>query len=269
MSHSTPSESSITATSVRPTHLTLLDIGIDPLTRAQTVDRLLQLAATGRGAVALYANAHVLNLARRDATLRAQLHAADVVLADGQSVVWAARWSGQPLPERVSVGDIEEAFFTRAHQQGRRLFLIGGRPGVAERAAERLGKRWPGFVVGTHHGYFALDEETALAQTITERQPDIVIVGMGSPKQESWALRQRDVRPVRLLWCAGAAIERWAGDEPPTPQWLQRSGGEWLYRLCRHPRRFWRRYLVGLPLFAGRAVVWGWRMRRGHRTIRP
>lgn len=243
--------------------VTVLDVSVDALTGAQVVERLIALAATGSGAVALYVNAHILNLAQRDAALRAHLQAADLVRAGGQGVVWAARWLGAPLPERVTFADIYEPFFHQAQERRLRCFLLGGRPGVAERAAAAIRRRWAGVAIaGAHHGYFTGGEESHIAALIAEARPDVVLVGMGTPRQEDWAMRAGRRLPVHLVCCVGAMFDQIAGIEPWAPSWVRAAGLEWLLRLLGHPRRFWRRYLLGFPAFGWRVLTWG--MRRRH-----
>ena len=235
----------------------VLGVGIDPLTPAQTIERLLRLVrAEPPGRVIAYANAHTLNLAWTDAAYRADMAAADLVYADGQGAVLAARWCGGPATQRANFADIYEPVCAQLAAQGARLFLLGGPPGAAARAGERLRQRWPALsIVGTQPGHFAAAEEPAVAQTIAQARPDLVLVGMGSPRQEAWAMCHRAL-PVRAWWCVGAALELLSGDERWTPAWIRRCGLEWCFRLGRHPRRLWRRYLIGLPLFAWRLVLW-------------
>ena len=248
--------------------VTVLDVPVDALTGTQTVERLAELAATGSGAVALYVNAHILNLAWQDAAFRSWLNEANLVRAGGQGVVWVSRWLGTPLPERATFADIHEAFFERIEREQRSCFLLGGRPGMAERAAAAVRRHWPDIVIaGTQHGYFNIDEEAQVAQRIAEARPDVILVGMGSPRQEAWAMQWGKTLPVRLVCCVGAAFEQLAGVEPWAPAWVRRTGLEWLARLLRHPRRFWRRYLLGLPLFVCRVLVWRSRQHRARRAV--
>ena len=254
-----------------PLRLWLLDAPIDVATSDQMAQRLLELAAHGRAAVAMGANAHTLTLAQEQPAYRALLQQAEVIFADGQGVVWAARWCGLPASgdyrgqagarriERANFLNIYEALLAACARRGARCYVLGGRPGIAERATQALARRWPGLaVVGAHDGYFSEAEAAAVAAEIRRAAPDLVLVGLGSPRQETWAMRYREAAGARLYWCVGASLEILAGEEPATPRWMQRAGVEWCFRLLRHPRRFWRRYLLGLPRFVWLVLRWRW-----------
>lgn len=242
----------------------ILGVGIDPLPLAGAADRVETWIARRSGGLRIVAtpNAEMIMAAQRDRELREILRTADLVVPDGAGVVWAARHLGQPVPERVAGIDLAQELLQRASRAGHRLFLLGGRPGVAEAAAERIAQQYPGLrLAGWHHGYFTATENGAVLDQIEHTQPDLLFVCLGSPKQEKWiaAHRQRLTVPVALG--LGGVLDVWAGVAQRAPLWMQRSGLEWLYRLYREPRRFTR--MLSLPRF-----VWAILTHRAKSSIR-
>jgi N-acetylglucosaminyldiphosphoundecaprenol N-acetyl-beta-D-mannosaminyltransferase len=174
--------------------------------------------------------------ARRDASLRSAYARADLVLPDGIGVVWASQWLRAPLPERVTGIDLAEGILQRAGRSGIRVFLLGGRPGVAHRAARRLCTRFPGVsIVGVHNGYFS--DVGAIARTIQAAAPDLLFVGMGVPRQERVMVRLAGVQRIPVMIGLGGALDVFAGDRVRAPRAWRRLGLEWLHRILQEPRR--------------------------------
>jgi N-acetylglucosaminyldiphosphoundecaprenol N-acetyl-beta-D-mannosaminyltransferase len=197
-------------------------------------------------------NSPALLLARRDRGLAAAYRRADLVIPDGIGIVWATRMLGAPLKERITGIDLARLILSSAGRLGYRVFLLGGRKGVAERAADRLKQDFPGLnVVGTQHGYFDNDER--VIQRISQAGPDILLVGMGVPRQEKWmADHQYRVR-TPLMIGIGGALDIFSGDCKRAPEWWQRSGLEWLYRLLRQPWRI--KTVLAIPRFIGLTLL--------------
>jgi len=215
----------------------LCGVGFDNLTLDEATGRALDmLNAPCRAHVIVTPNSVSLFNARKDPALLDAYRKADLVIADGIGIVWAARLLGIPLAERVTGIDLAEALLGRASAGGCRVFLLGGRDGVAVRAAHRLQKRFPGLdIVGTHHGYFTDDEEP-LAQ-ITAAQPQIILVGMGVPKQERWMTQYASTLNVPVMIGLGGGLDIFAGDSLRASNRWQRLGLEWLHRILHQPRR--------------------------------
>ena len=138
------------------------------------------------------------------------------------------------------------------------VYLLGSEPGVAADAAERLHRWYPPLdVAGTHHGYFELGSEhdERVIEDINARRPDIVLVGMGSPKQELWVQRNAHRVDTDVLWTVGALFDYVSGRVPRAPAWLADNGLEWIFRLAIEPQRMWRRYLLGNPVFVSRVMA--------------
>jgi len=187
---------------------------------------------------------------------RKAVNAADMVTADGMPVVWVQRWWGFPAAERVYGPDLLQAMCERTAGQGVRHFFWGGLPGVADTLAVRLKTRFPALeIAGTCSPPVADVGELpdpAVVEQINAAQPDVVWVGLGSPKQDLWMALYRPALNAPLLIGVGAAFDFLAGVKRQAPRWAQRNGLEWLFRLIQEPGRLWRRYLIYNPRF-----VWG------------
>lgn len=235
----------------------VLGISVTRLTLSALIERVLALSHAGEVAIVMYANVHVLNIAYTDPDLRRIMNAADVVYCDGSGVVLGARLLGHRLPSRMTGADWIHPLCARCAAEGLSLYLLGSRPGVAERAAQKLITLYPGLhIAGTHHGHFhdkPGTTEVAIASANAART-DILLVGMGTPLQEKWIVAHRAELNVPVVWAVGALFDFVAGVQPRGPRWMLDHGLEWLYRLVSNPRRLWRRYLIGNPLFLLRVL---------------
>ena len=245
---------------IEPRRVEVLGVEVDPLTPQRLCARVAELARREgqRPATVLNVNAHALNLVRRDGNLRQALGEADVVFADGFGVVLAARLAGERLPGRVTYADWSWDLARLAEAEGLSVFLLGGRPGVAERAAGRLTTACPKLrVAGMHHGYFdrrsGSQENHEVLERIRRAAPDLLLVGFGMPVQEGWILRNRERLDARVVLSCGAAFDYVSGELERGPAVLRENGFEWLARLLIEPGRLWRRYLLGNPVFLARA----------------
>jgi N-acetylglucosaminyldiphosphoundecaprenol N-acetyl-beta-D-mannosaminyltransferase len=189
---------------------------------------------------------------------------ADLVVADGISLLIAAWLYGRSLKERVAGVDIFKQLCGLAAEAGLHVFLLGGRPGSAELAAAALQSAHPNLKCTTYCPALGFEQdEVALAETaqaVRNARPDILFVAFGAPKQEYWIYDHGLQLSVPVCIGVGGSFEIVGGVVPRAPQWAQDIGCEWLYRLCREPRRMWRRYLIGNLEFA--AIVVRQRLRR-------
>ncbi|GAB4312370.1 MAG: hypothetical protein Kow0059_02860 [Candidatus Sumerlaeia bacterium] len=232
-------------------------VRIQTMTQAQLIERLVGDAAQGRRRLFTYVNAHCMNVARRDAEYRRALDEFDVVYPDGMSIVWAGRFLGHRVKERLSAADYFERVCEEAARLGVSLYLLGGYPGMAEASARSLQARVPGLrIAGWRHGFFdgGLKEELMAVEAINASGARLLVVGMSVPVQEKWTLRHRGALRPPVVWCVGALFEYFSGCRPRCPRWMARVGLEWLFRLAIEPRRLWRRYLIGNFLFAWRVL---------------
>ena len=233
------------------------------LTRSGLLDLAAGWAAQDQLRTILYANAHSLNLARREAAFRAILNQADLVYPDGAGAAWAGRFLHRCRMEKLTGADWIDDFCSRAAQAGWRLYLLGGRAGVAQSAAQHLQMRHPGLqVAGAGQGYFDTGQDETIIQAIQAVHPQVLLVGMGSPRQEFWLSQRRDRLPAPLCWGVGALFDYLAGVERRAPAWLRAASGEWLWRLALDPRGKWRRYLLGNPGFVLRVLAEKWKAKK-------
>lgn len=186
-----------------------------------------------------------------DAELRKAIESCELVTADGQPIVWAARLLGHPLPERVAGIDLMEALLERASERGYRVYLLGARAAVLEDAAAEIRRRHPAVsIVGWHHGYFSPSEEAPIVAGIADARPDLLFIALETPQKELFLARHRSVLRVPFAMGVGGAFDILAGRRRRAPHWAQRIGLEWFFRLAQEPRRLARRYFVGNARFA-------------------
>lgn len=211
----------------------------------------------------MYANAHAVNLAQQHPTFQRTLQQADVVFCDGYGVWLAGQLLGWPLPERFTPPDWIMQLARLCAQRKYRLFLLGALPNVAGRAAHRLQTRFPQLEITSEHGYFYPHgaENEQIIRKINHASPDILLVGMGMPRQEIWVQQNLHRYEAHVTICVGALFDYLAGEVRRGPRWLTDSGGEWLWRLAFEPKRLWRRYLLGNPAFI-RFILQQWIQKR-------
>lgn len=208
----------------------------------------------GRVRVAVGVNAHVCNQAAGNERFRSLVRNADLAYADGQSIVWAARMFGMRLPERVATTDLVFPLMRAAAAAGKRVFLYGSAPGVAERAAANLLKLQPDLIIDASHGYVPADQMDSLVRRISEFGTDILLVGLGDPRQQYWVSRYRDELNVPAILTCGGLFDWTSGANRRPPQWMVRAGLEWFWRVLIEPRRLAARYLLGNPAFVVRVL---------------
>lgn len=225
---------------------------IDSLTFKQALDAIEGLVAGGRGGTVFTPNVdHIVN-AERDDRFRAAYQLVDLSLADGQPVVWASHLLGTPLPEKLSGSDVVPRVLERAAARGWRVYLLGGPAGAAKLAAEALQSKGVNLVgaEGPIIGITPRPDEPALLDRLHEARADLLLVGLGSPKQELFIHRAAPRLQPTVCLGVGATIEFLAGTLRRAPAWMSRAGLEWLFRLAMDPRRLARRYLWNDPRFA-------------------
>lgn len=228
--------------------LTLLGVEVDTLTIQDLNDRIAEAIREGGQIVIANHNLHSIYLYHKYPLMKSFYKEAHFVHMDGMPLVFWARIKGHPLRRwhRVSYLDWGPSLFAEAQARGWRLFYLGGRPGVAERAAEKLRAYYPSLQIATHHGYFDMysEENRQIIDQINAFSPHILFVGMGMPRQEEWVLQNKRFLQVNVLLTSGAFFDYIAGAIPTPPRWMGQVGLEWLYRLLAEPRRLWKRYLV-------------------------
>lgn len=221
----------------------ILGVAFDALTLDEAEERADALLRARRGGYIVTANPEIVLHSREDAAYAAAVNGADLVLADGVGDLYAARILGTPLPERVAGSDLTPRLLSRLAERGGSVFLYGARPGVVERAGEALRSACPGLrIAGTENGY--ISDETALFTALDKEQPDLLLLGLGVPRQELWMAQNRQ-RTNAVMIGVGGLLDVFAGDIPRAPEAWQKLGLEWLYRLLREPKRIKR--MIRLP----------------------
>ncbi len=249
---------------VPSSRISLFGMRIDRVDLGQATDRVLQWCqapATGPCRYVVTPNVdHAVLLTHHDG-LRMAYAGASMVLADGAPIVAASRLLGRPLPERVAGSDLVPSVLRAAanRRQPLRVFLLGAGPGVARRAAANIERQYPGVqVVGTHAPPIGFEQNPvanrAILDAVAAVRPDVVVIGLGAPKQEVWIEKHRALLAAKVAFCAGATIDFLAGEKQRSPQWMQRCGLEWFHRLATEPRRLAGRYFRDAIVFP--QLVW-------------
>jgi N-acetylglucosaminyldiphosphoundecaprenol N-acetyl-beta-D-mannosaminyltransferase len=234
----------------------ILGVPIDALTMAEVLDRVDKAIGSRDPLQIGMVNAAKLVNMRRDPALRADVLSCNLILADGVPVVWASRLLGRPLPERVAGIDLMLGMLGRASQNQYRVYCLGATEGVLAAAVARITTDYRHVrLVGRHHGHFTSQEEPGLVAAIADAKPDILLVGMSSPKKERFLTRWNDQLGVPVCHGVGGSFDVLAGMVRRAPPAWQRLGLEWLYRVKQEPRRLWRRYLITNSVFCA-LVVW-------------
>lgn len=228
--------------------LEILGVGFDVLTLEEAAARAMNAMETHEGIYVCTPNPEIVMKARRDPELMAAVNGADMVLPDGVGILWAAKRKGQPLPERVAGFDFLLALLRRMRGS---VYILGGQPGTAEKAAENILRDYPGVTVaGCCDGY--IRDELGLIAEIGETRPDLLMVCLGASKQEKWMAVHRDL-PVGVMIGLGGSVDVLAGTVRRAPLWWREHSLEWLYRMIRQPRRLLR--AMHLPRYV-LSVLW-------------
>lgn len=233
-----------------------------PLTLADRQSLLIavqQFVTARQKALVLSGNIYAFNLAYETDWLRAFFNRADIVRIDGAGVRLGARLIGHPTPTRMTWADFAWDLAALCEQNDFTLFFLGAKPGVAAKAAQQLQTRHPRLrFVGIRDGYFNKEkgstENTAVIQQINAAHPDILLVGFGMPLQEQWLSQNWDDLDAIVTLTGGAVFDYVSGELQRAPKWMTDNGLEWLGRLLIEPRRLWKRYVVGNPLFLWRVL---------------
>ncbi len=225
-------------------------IAVDNLSENEAVEKIGKLIARGGAHYLTVVNAAKVVAATRDRELRTILLNAELVTADGMSVVWASRMLGQPLKERVTGIDLFARLIEYAATHGLSVYFLGATDEAVNKVVEMLKTQHPALkIVGYRNGYFSESENQAIVETIKSSNADLLFVGMGSPKQEKWIAANLAKTGARFAMGVGGSFDHVSGLVRRAPLWMQRTGLEWLHRFILEPRRMWRRYLVGNTRF--------------------
>jgi N-acetylglucosaminyldiphosphoundecaprenol N-acetyl-beta-D-mannosaminyltransferase len=239
--------------------LALAETLIDRVDFNAAAERIRQFAESGTPHQIVTVNLDFLSIAERDPQFRVTINGADLAVADGMPLVWLSRLIGQPLPERVTGVELVQASCEYAARSGRRVFLLGAAPGVADTAAKRLQVRHPGLTIAGVHSPPMGPISNALSNELVSRirasEADFLFVALGAPRQDIWIREHLEALQVPVAMGVGCVLDLLAGVSRRAPTWMQRAGLEWAFRLGREPGRLWRRYLLNdLPML-GRLML--------------
>jgi N-acetylglucosaminyldiphosphoundecaprenol N-acetyl-beta-D-mannosaminyltransferase len=238
---------------VGPRRVNILGVGVSAINMAQALTAIEGWIAQRQSRYVCVTGVHGIVESQGNNGLRRVHNAAGLVTPDGMPLVWLARLHGLEHVRRVYGPDLMLAMCHRSISKGYRHFLYGGAEGVPDRLANGLKRRYPGLrIVGSYSPPFRSltdEEDEQIVQAINEANPDVVWIGLSTPKQERWMAEHIGRLTAPVLVGVGAAFDFHSGLKRQAPRWMQRSGLEWLFRLANEPRRLWRRYLVNNPLF--------------------
>ncbi len=227
-------------------------VWLDAITSPQALDRIAGLVGARRGGAVFTPNVDHVVTAEDDLAFRAAYAEASLALPDGQALVWATRFLGTPVPEKVSGSDLVWPLLERAATAGWRIYLLGGAAGAAEAVGERIERELGGAICGVDAPRVSLEggpDEAEVIERVRRARPDLVLVALGSPKQERFIGRALPALAPAVAMGVGASLDFLAGRVPRAPGWISRAGLEWLFRLSLEPRRLAHRYLVKDPRF--------------------
>ena len=261
----------MSATSGPP--IAILGVPFDNVSTRQTVAIIEEMVASGRPHYLATANVDFTVQAMKDPELQRILLDAHLVVCDGMPLVWASKWLGNPLPERVAGSDLVPLLLRVAEEKGYRVFFLGGDEEVARTAVAKVREKHPGLHISGHYSPpFAplLEMDHAdICRRIRDPGTDLLFVSFGCPKQEKWIAMNFRKAGVPVSLGVGATIDFLAGQVKRAPRWMQVSGLEWLYRMLQEPRRLMRRYLVDMRIFGIAILVQLWQLRRRSTVADP
>jgi N-acetylglucosaminyldiphosphoundecaprenol N-acetyl-beta-D-mannosaminyltransferase len=251
----------------------VLGVGVSAIDMSMALATIHAWIAAREAHYVCVTGVHGIMESRADETLRRIHNEAGLVTPDGMPLVWLGWWYGRRRMDRVYGPDLMLACCAHSRARGYRHFFYGGGDGVAERLSDRMRARFPGLqIVGTYTPPFRVlseSEEEQLARQIADAAPDILWVGLSTPKQERWMAEHVGRLRVPVMIGVGAAFDFHAGLKRQAPHWMQRSGLEWAFRLATEPRRLWRRYLSNNPRFVWHVAKQLLRRQGGESTPEP
>lgn len=213
----------------------ILGVMVDSVTMDDAVKKVKEFLSSDEAKVIFTPNSEIIMAAKEDGSFRDLLNTADLIVPDGIGVVKAAKILGHPMPERVGGFDLTCSVMPYLNEEKKSLFIFGGKPGVADKAAENLKKEYPDLVIaGTNDGYFTDDEP--IIKKIADSRPDYLMVCLGAPKQEKWIAAHRDELNAKVIIGAGGSADVFAGTMNRAPEFFIKHNLEWLYRIVKGKR---------------------------------
>ena len=229
--------------------ITLLNTQVDNLTMTEALEQIDNMIVEGKPSYVVTPNVNHIVLLEKDEEFKALYDKADLILTDGQPLIWISRWKKNPIVEKVSGSDLFPKVCELAAQKGHSLYILGAGEGVAEEAAKKMQEQYSGLkIAGVYSPAFGFENQPETVREIMAHiqaaKPDVLAVSLGSPKAEKFIYRYLNEMQVPVSMSIGAAVDFAAGNVKRAPQWMSRCGLEWLYRVMREPKRLAKRYIV-------------------------
>lgn len=244
--------------------VTFLNTRFDRMSSEEAVELLLARSLKQQSGRVYFANAHTMVTASKNPALTEVLEHGDLLLADGSGVRWGSALLGTPLVHNLNGTDLVPALCKAGATKGLSVYLLGGKPGVAEEAAAKLTQAYPGLVIaGTQHGYFSQQNTQQVLESIRATRPHLLLVAMGVPLQEIWIDQYASQLPGITCMGVGGLFDFVAERVARAPYVFRAVGMEWLWRLTMEPTRLWRRYIIGNFLFLALVAAHATALRQG------
>jgi N-acetylglucosaminyldiphosphoundecaprenol N-acetyl-beta-D-mannosaminyltransferase len=228
-----------------------LGIQVDVLTMRETIDRIDKAIMENKRINHVVINAGKVVLMQKDKKLYNSIVSCDIINADGQSIVWAARFLGKKLPERVAGADLMQELVKLSYERKYKCFFFGAKEDVVKSVVDIYSQKYgPEIIAGYRNGYFTKADEPLIARQIADSGTQLLFVAITSPKKENFLFENKDIlKKVNFTMGVGGTFDVIAGMTKRAPVWIQNIGMEWFYRFMQEPRRMWRRYLIGNSQF--------------------
>jgi len=228
-----------------------LNIPVDALTMQETIDKIDNAVQENKRLQHVVINAGKVVLMQKDDELYNSVVSCDIINADGQSIVWAARFLGKQLPERVAGADLMQELVNLAYLKKYKCFFFGAKEDVVKKVVDKYSRSYsPDIIAGYRNGYYTKEEEPVIARQIAESGTQLLFVAITSPKKENFLFKYKDIlENVNFTMGVGGTFDVIAGITKRAPLWMQKTGLEWFYRFLQEPRRMWKRYLTGNSKF--------------------
>ena len=230
--------------------INIFDINLHPFRRSEFISLIRHKLKEGEQMAQFGVNSATVNEIAGNEEYRRAINNADLLNIDGMSVVWALRCLGYKVPERVATPDLADDVLTMAEKEGFSVFLLGAKEAILLKCIANLMARMPSIIIAGHqHGYYDQGEDSYIIEKINEARPDILLIGMSSPKKELMCEKYRSELNAKYILGVGGYFDILAGYTRRAPKWMQNIGMEWFFRFIQEPRRMWRRYLLGIFKF--------------------
>lgn len=234
-----------------PQKINFINIPVDKLTMDQTIEVIHQAISEEKSIKHIVINAGKVSMMKNNSELYHDVVSADIINADGQAIVWAAKFLGQALPERVAGIDLMQKLVEQAAKNNHKIFFFGAKEEIVKKVVGIYSEKFsPNIIAGYRNGYFNQNEEEQIALNIAKSGANILFVAISSPKKEHFLEKHKTIlKSVNFTMGVGGSFDVVAGKTKRAPKWMQNAGLEWFYRFLQEPKRMWKRYFIGNSIF--------------------